>query len=121
MSEQALRAAPSGNGSVTGAATTGTYPTLTAGNPRSDAGKDLPTVAAVEPPDIESLVKELNTVSRNIGRDLRFEVDLEKGQAVLQVFDSETGELIRQIPPDKAKIAMHANGTVSMRLFDAVI
>lgn len=120
MSEPALKPASSGNGSVTGAAATGTFPKLASGKAAPEVGKDLPTVA-VESPDIESLVQELNTVSRNIGRDLRFQVDLDKGHAVLQVFDRETGELIRQIPQDKAEVALNANGTLSVRLIDAVI
>jgi len=121
MSEQALKPASSGNGSATAAATTGTYPALSLpGKPEAEPGKILPTIA-VEKPDMESLARELNTVSRNVGRDLRFQVDLEKGRAVLQVLDRETGELIRQIPQDKAEVALNANGTLSVRLIDAVI
>jgi len=121
MSEQALNPAASANGSATAAATTVTFSALSLpGKPAADAGKILPTVA-VEKPDMESLVKELNTVSRNVGRDLRFQVDLEKGRAVLQVLDRETGELIRQIPQDMADVALKPNGTLSVRLIDAKI
>jgi len=120
MSEHARILASSGNGSASSAAATGTYPTLVTGKAAPETGNNLP-IAAAEVPEIESLVHELNTVSRNIGRDLRFEIDLEKGRAVIQVLDRETGELIRQIPHENAEIGMNRNGSISVRLIDAMI
>ncbi len=117
MSEQALKPAPSGTGSVAGLAATGTYPVLPDGKAAPADGKDLPKVE-FEKPDIDRLVQELNTVSRSIGRDLRFQVDLDKGYAVIQVLDSETGEIIRQIPQDKAEVSLSDSGTLEIRLFD---
>ena len=121
MSEHALKLANSGNGSAAQSAASGVYPALAGGKAEPEVGNKLPMVAAEEAPDLEVLVKELNTVSRNISRDLHFEVDLKKGRAVLQVLDRETGELIRQIPQEKAQVAVQANGTLSVRLIDAVI
>lgn len=120
MSENARILASSGNGSASRASATGTYPALVTGKAAPDTGNALP-VAAAEVPEIESLVQELNTVSRNIGRDLRFEIDLDKGHAVIQVLDRETGELIRQIPHESAEIGLSQNGTISVRLIDAII
>jgi len=120
MSEQALKAPPSGTSSVTGTAVTGTYRVVTDGKPDPTVGKKLPEVA-VEKPDLEQLAQELNTASRSIGRDLRFQVDMERGNAVLQVIDSETGEIIRQIPQEKAATALQNTGASSFRLFDALI
>lgn len=120
MSEQALKAPTSGASSTTGTAVTGTFPVLTGGKADPNAGKDLPTVK-VERPDLVKLAQELNTVSRSIGRDLRFQVDLNRGNAVLQVIDSETGEIIRQIPHEKALSTVRDNGTTTIRLFDAVV
>lgn len=120
MSEQALKAAASGTVSATATATTGSFPVMFGGKAEPAAGKELPKVA-IEKPDIEQLAKELNTVSRNIGRDLRFQVDLDKGRAVLQVIDRETGKLIRQIPQEKAAVAIGENGSVGIRLFDDLV
>ncbi len=120
MSEQALKAPPSGTSSVTGTAVTGTYRVVTDGKPDPSIGKKLPEVA-VEKPDLEQLAQKLNTANRRIGRDLRFQVDMERGNAVLQVIDSETGELIRQIPQEKAASALQNTGASSFRLIDALI
>ena len=120
MSEQALKAPPSGTSSVTGTAVTGTYRVVTDGKSSATAGKELPDVVE-EKPDLEQLAQELNTASRSIGRDLRFQVDMERGSAVLQVIDSETGEIIRQIPQDKAAAALQNSGAAAFRLFDALI
>lgn len=120
MSEHALKTAFSGNGSAAAAAATGTFPALVSGKFEPDDGNRLPAVAS-EAPDLEGLAEALNRASRNIGRDLRFKVDLDAGQAVLQVLDRETGELIRQIPEDKAEVSMNSNGSISVRLIDSKI
>ena len=120
MSEHARIPASSGNGSASSAAATGKFPALVTGKAAPETGNTLP-IAAPEVPEIESLVQELNTVSRNIGRDLRFEIDLDKGHAVIQVLDRETGELIRQIPHENAEISLNRNGSISVRLIDAMI
>ena len=57
-------------------------------------------------------------MSQSIGRDLRFEVDIHSGKSVIQVLDRETGEIIRQIPPENAKTYVSDNGDVALRLFD---
>ncbi len=123
MSEQALTAKPSGASSTTGSAVTGTFSVLKGGNAEPTVGKVLPThtVERVEKPDLEEIAQELNKVSRSVGRDLRFQVDLDRGHAVLQVIDSETGEIIRQIPHEKAANALGQSGSSSIRLLDAVV
>lgn len=120
MSEHAIKAAPSGASSATGNAVSGRYPALNSGRNDVDSGKHLP-VAAVEKPDIERLAKELNVARRTIGNDLRFQVDLDRGHAVLQVVDHETGEIIRQIPQEKASVALGENGSVRIRLLDDLV
>jgi flagellar protein FlaG len=91
-----------------------------AGNMHATAGKNVP-LAAVRKPDLEALARELNLASRSIGRDLRFEVDMESGRSVIQVLDRETGEVIRQIPPEKAELSVAGNGAVQLRLYDEKI
>lgn len=120
MSEHALKAAPSGASSVTGNAATGSYPALNSGRNNVGAGKALPVVA-VEKPDMERLAKDLNIARRSIGNDLRFQVDLDRGHAVLQVVDHETGEIIRQIPQEKAAVTLGENGSMSIRLVDELV
>ena len=69
-------------------------------------------------PDMEQLAQSLNVSSRSIGRDLRFEVDMESGRSVIQVLDRDTGELIRQIPPEKTSLYLLEAGSVALRLYD---
>ena len=120
MSEQALKPAFSGTGSPTVGAATGTYQVVPGGKGDDQTGKQLPQVTA-EKADLARLAQELNNASRQIGRDLRFQVDLKLGYAVIQVLDSETGEIIRQIPQEKAALMIGGNGSVQMRLFDDLV
>ncbi len=107
-------------------ATTGQYPALTAANkpqggskPPED-GNSVPVERASEA-DLQKLAEKLNVASLSVGRDLRFEVDLNSRRAVIQVLDSETGEVIRQIPPEKAKFYLTEAGAMSLRLLDASV
>ena len=117
MSEPAFKTALSGTSSRTGLAETGSYPALTGGNVAPEAGKQLP-IAAVDKAAMVTLAKKMNVASRQIGNDLHFKVNLDNGPVVLQVIDRETGEIIRQIPHEKAIVALNTNGSVGIRLFD---
>jgi len=83
-------------------------------------GNDVPAPKK-QAPDIEALAAKLNIASQSIGRDLRFKVDMAKGQSVIQVLDRETGEIIREIPPEKAQVSVSANGDVQLQLYDRVV
>lgn len=117
MSEQDLRPV---------SANTGQFAVLTpargnaqpAGNTRSDSGKNVPEIRATNIESLESLARKLNIASRSIGRDLRFQVNMDSGQSVIQVLDRETGEIIRQIPPENAKSYLSDRGDVVLRLYD---
>ena len=105
--------------------TTGQFPALKGaslanGNKSPESGNVVPQKQAAKP-DLEKLAERLTKASNNAGRDLRFEVDLKKNRAVISVLDSETGEVIRQIPPEKAEIYLSTDGGVAMRLFDASV
>jgi uncharacterized FlaG/YvyC family protein len=105
-------------------ATTGQFPALTS-LPMTEGGKDTPgtgkqmPVAAVRQLDLDALAEQLNLASQTVGRDLRFEVNLDSRRAVIQVLDRETGEIIRQIPPEKAKVYLAESGDLALRLIDA--
>jgi len=107
--------------------TTGTYQTFqqkaenvsTGGKVTPVSGKE-PPVAAKEQPDLQELAAKLNVASQSIGRDLRFKVDMNSGQSVIQVLDSDTGEIIREIPPEKARNGLSGNGDIQLSLYDAL-
>lgn len=77
-----------------------------------------PPVVEVKEPDLEALAAQLNIQSQAIGRDLRFKVDMNSGNSVIQVLDRETGEIIREIPPEKAEVSVSVNGKMQLRLYD---
>lgn len=56
----------------------------------------------LEPEEIDSVVENLNKFAQSIRRDLSFSLQNETGNVVVAVTDSQTGELIRQIPSEEA-------------------
>ena len=50
---------------------------------------------------IEAVAERLETYLRSVSRSLEFRVDSASGRTVVSVRDSETGDLIRQIPGDE--------------------
>ena len=64
------------------------------------------------------MVSRLNDYVQNIQRTLSFSVSEDTGRTVIKVYDSETDELIRQIPPeDTIKLAAAIEEQVSSLLF----
>ena len=59
-------------------------------------------VWAEQPPaDVKELVSKVENLTQLVQRNLEFSVDEETGQQVIRVIDTDTGELVRQIPPDQ--------------------
>ena len=88
------------------------------GKQSSASGQSLPVRSTRTQKQIEKIVQKLNAASLNNTRNLRFQVDLKSGKSVIQVIDSETGEIIRQIPPEKLSGYLQADGNLAIRLFD---
>ena len=89
---------------------TGTYAALKLPEQSTAGGKVAPEAGKSMP--------QLNAATQSIGRDLRFQVDMNTGKSVIQVLDRDTGEIIRQIPPENAKTYVSDSGAVALRLFD---
>lgn len=77
-------------------------------------GKVLPTGDMQPQPkvinreELAASVSRLNDHARAINRDLQFTVDEELNKVIVKVYNSETRELIRQIPSEEAlAIARH--------------
>lgn len=120
MSEQDLKPVSSVTGAFRALEIRSESARSSAGKPMPSTGNDLPDPKK-EAPDIEALAAKLNIASQSIGRDLRFKVDMAKGQSVIQVLDRETGEIIREIPPEKAQVSVSINGDVQLKLYDRVV
>ncbi len=56
---------------------------------------------AVDAAEISQAVTQINKIIQNVQRDLSFSMDEDSGRFVIRVFDSGSGELIRQIPSDE--------------------
>jgi flagellar protein FlaG len=71
-----------------------------AGNDPQVAGQRLPVAELAEiAVDAERAVQRLNELMNESQRSLRFQVDEISGRTVITVLDSETKEVVRQIPP----------------------
>jgi flagellar protein FlaG len=64
-------------------------------------GKGLPPQVA-DSAKISEAVSKINEIVQSIQRDLSFNLDEDSGQTIIRVVDSESGELIRQIPSEEA-------------------
>ena len=51
---------------------------------------------------LEKAVSDINSYVQNLQRDLQFKVDTDLGRTIVSVLDSETKEVIRQIPSEDA-------------------
>lgn len=70
-------------------------------------GKQQPS-PVIDTAEISETVTEINDLIRTVQRDLAFNIDKDSGRTIIRVIDSESGELIRQIPSeDLLAIATH--------------
>jgi len=69
--------------------------------------------------DVEHAVSQANQFVQNLSRDLQFTVDEHSGRTIIKVLDSETKEVIRQIPPEEMlRIAsqLSADGSLLLKV-----
>lgn len=88
------------------------------GKPASVVGHPLPESSSDSKIDVEKIVEKLNVASASVGRDLRFLVNVKSHRTVIQVIDSDSGELIREIPAEKVSSYMQAGGNFAIRILD---
>lgn len=50
--------------------------------------------------ELDQVVSDLNSLVHDLHRELRFSVDRDSGDTVVKVVDSETDEVLRQIPSE---------------------
>jgi flagellar protein FlaG len=61
-------------------------------------------VQAAQKPDVQRVQKaaeEINAQLRELAKNIRFSVDQDTGETVVKVVDTETGDVIRQIPSEE--------------------
>ena len=96
-------------------------------DPLPDGGKELPfqgnkAVTSSENSDdaVEKAVKEINDYVQVTRRELQFTLDKESGKTIIRVIDSQTQELIRQIPGDEAiRVAKKLGDGANLEIFNS--
>ncbi len=74
--------------------------------------QELPGSGQTAPPqatnsDVKEAVSRLNNYVQALRRDLQFRVDENSNRVIVTVVDSESGEVIRQIPSEEVLAAVH--------------
>ncbi|MCP4993683.1 MAG: flagellar protein FlaG [Gammaproteobacteria bacterium] len=73
--------------------------------------------AVVDQKEIEEVVDDLNDFAQSVQRQLEFSVDQDSGKTIIRVVDAETGETIRDIPPEEILNMQKQLRETSERLF----
>ena len=77
---------------------------------RSDISAEESMHTEILPSDTSQRVEQINEVLSSFSRQLSISVDEDSGATVMKVLDSETGDLVRQIPGDDVlRIMKHAH------------
>ncbi len=103
-------------------------------NPAVSSGKDLPlaeakdvaakasVVADQSRQEVAQAVAQLNDYIQSVQRDLRFTLDEASGRSVITVIDSQSNEVIRQIPEEVTlSLAQKLNNEEPLLLFSALV
>ncbi len=89
--------------------------------PAAAAERAQSTPAAAIHDSLQAVAAQLESYLRSNGRTLDFSVDEPTGRAVITVRDSQSGDVIRQIPSEEALRLAHALGTNSNALIDLIV
>jgi flagellar protein FlaG len=81
---------------------TGSAPAAAVAESAPEPARQTPAAPPVEVHKIESVTRQIDSFLRSINRSLQFRLDESTGRMVVSILDSETGEVIRQVPGDEA-------------------
>src|SRR6056297_1949543 len=76
-------------------------PVGTSGPGGSRQRPDTGSRAEVEPEQVVEASRKVEQLVQIVHRNLQFREDENSGRVVVSVIDTETGEIIRQIPPER--------------------
>lgn len=71
------------------------------GNEVAANGELLPQNESNQTTKVEQAVNQINQYVQTLRRDLHFSIDEDSGRTVVKVLDTETKEVIRQIPSEE--------------------
>jgi flagellar protein FlaG len=83
----------------------------------TEAGKAQAESTTTDSSQLQKAVSKLNDYVQNLQRKLSFSVSAETGRTIIKVYDAETDELIRQIPPDETIRLAESIDVTSANLF----
>jgi len=83
--------------------------------PEVQGGMDVPSVT-----ELTGALDQLNGYLEETHRGLRFSIDDDSGRTIVRVVDTETDEVIRQIPSEEMLAVIRHFNEVTGNLFDAV-
>lgn len=83
--------------------------------------RQVPAAPPVEIHKIESVTRQIDSFLRSMNKSLQFRIDESTGQMIVSICDSETGEVIRQVPGEEAlRIAQNLENRLSGMLDEKV-
>ncbi len=85
----------------------------TAATPRA-----LAEVNDIKPKQVEEAVQQIEQFTQTLSQNLKFSIDEETGKTVIKVVDTQTQEVIRQIPSEEAIKIAGALGKIQGLLFN---
>jgi flagellar protein FlaG len=83
--------------------------------PEVQGGMDAPSVA-----ELTGALDQLNGYLQETQRGLRFSIDDVSGRTIVRVVDTETDEVIRQIPSEEMLVLIRHFNETTGKIFDAV-
>lgn len=87
----------------------------------AEPARQTPAAPPVEIHKIESVTRQIDSFLRSMNRSLQFRLDESTGRMIVSITDSETGEVIRQVPGDEAlRIAQNLQSRLSGMLDEKV-
>lgn len=78
-----------------------------------------PETVPVEAPELEAAVANIRDYVSDVRRELQFSVDEDSGRTIITVIDSDTGEIIRQIPPEEVMQIARSVADGNINLIDS--
>ena len=90
-----------GSGSVTRLQETSAVETSKITNQAKEHKEEPRFEQSLNGKEVEEAVVKLNDYAQSVNRQLQFSVDEESGKTIVKVIDAETGETIRDIPPEE--------------------
>ena len=83
--------------------------------PEVQGGMDTPSVA-----ELTGALDQLNGYMEETQRGLRFSMDDDSGRTIIRVVDTETDEVIRQIPSEEMLVLIRHFSEITGKIFDEV-